>query len=266
MVQEAEQTWQLEDQLLKAAIDLLVASGEQYATAVLLSCGLRVTYPEESWWSSGRQVYGVDITLTGPPALYQVLRGIKGLTGRGDPDSSRTADVLRDAFEVAVDAVMEDHYLYSIGVMMEVSPPFDGWRDEYLAQSRGDDQPQNQAVVASQPPAFLWNRLRFRSKTELVLAQAFSRSGVLYFPLPAAVSKAYKLEPDFVVCDSQGKWGILEVHGDSFHPPETAAREHERGRWFKERGVKVFEVYGATECYNDPDGVVQRFLRLLAGS
>lgn len=98
------------------------------------------------------------------------------------------------------------------------------------------------------------------------LAQAFSRKGVLYFPLAAAVSGRRKLEPDFLVCNSDGKWGILEVHGDNFHPPETAAKEHERGRWFKERGVRVFEVYGASECYNDPDGVVERFLKLLAGT
>ena len=209
---------------------------------------------------------GIDVTLTGPPALYQVLQGIKGLTGRGSKGESHSAAAIRHALEVAVEAVLDDCYLDSIWLKMETTPPFAGWRDEYLAEIKGDAAPSNQAVVASHVPAFGWNGLRFRSKTEMVLAQALTRRGVLYFPLAAAVSGERKYEPDFVICNGQGKWGILEVHGDDFHPPATAVKEHERGRWFKERGVKLFEVYGASECYNDPDGVVERFLNLLAAS
>jgi len=266
MTEHVTDTSDTSERLQKTAIDLLVTQGEQYPGAILLNCGLRYSYSGESWMVGARNVDGVDVTLTGPPALYQMLRSITGLAGRPSKSASRTAVAIRDALSVAVEAALDDSYLDSIHLKMETTPPFEGWRTEYLAEIRGDRQPSNQAVVASHPPAFIWNGLRFRSKTEMVLAQAFSRNGVLYFPLAAAVSSQRKLEPDFLVCSREGKWGILEIHGSDFHPPETAAQEHERGRWFKERGVRLFEVYDARECYEDPDGVVERFLRLLAAS
>ncbi len=197
----------LEEQLLKAAIDLLVTEGHRYASAVLLSCGLRLDCSGESWMVGARESHGVDVILTGPPALYQVLRSIKGLAGRSSVGDSETATVIRDALQAAIEALLADSYLDGIHIRMATAPPFDGWREEYLAEIRGDKAPSNQAVVAKRPPAFAWNGLRFRSKTEMVLAQAFSRKGVLYFPLPAAVSEDQKREPDFLVCDRHGRWG-----------------------------------------------------------
>jgi len=263
---ETEEDVAIEERLQKAAIDLLVTQGEQYASALLLSCGLRWTFSNEGWMVHATRVEGIDVTLTGPPGLYQILRGISGLAGRQSGNQSHTAAVIRDALEAAIDATMSDSYLDSIWIKMETRPPFPGWRDEYLSELRGDTTPSNQAIVARHVPAFSWNGLCFRSRTEQVLAEAFSRTGVLFFPLAAAMSRAQKYEPDFLVCSGQGKWGILEVHGDDFHPPETAAKEHERGRWFQERGVRFFQVFNATECFNNPDGVVDRFLKLLAGS
>ena len=105
----------------------------------------------------------------------------------------------------------------------------------------------------------------FQSETETRIAKALSEAHVLFFPLPAAVAGVQKKEPDFVVC-ADGKWGILEVQGDEFHPPETAAKEHERGRWFQNYGVKVFQIYSATRCYSNPDEVVAEFLKLLRAS
>ena len=67
-------------------------------------------------------------------------------------------------------------------------------------------------------------------------------------------------EPDFVVC-YKGKMGILEIHGDKWHPPETAAQEHERRRDFTKLGISIYEIFAADRCYNDPDGVVNDFLR-----
>ncbi len=107
--------------------------------------------------------------------------------------------------------------------------------------------------------------LNFRSKTEIKVFDALIRKGLLVLPLPVAVmgsSKKYK-EPDFVVC-FKGKVGILEIHGDKWHPPETAAEEHERRREFtKALGVSVYEIFGADRCWDDPDGVVSDFIQAL---
>jgi very-short-patch-repair endonuclease len=68
-------------------------------------------------------------------------------------------------------------------------------------------------------------------------------------------------EPDFLVC-ADGHWGILEVDGDPWHPPERAAQEHERDRLFRRQGLKV-ERYSADRCFEAADAVVAEFLGLL---
>jgi very-short-patch-repair endonuclease len=67
-------------------------------------------------------------------------------------------------------------------------------------------------------------------------------------------------EADFLVC-SNGKWGILEINGDTYH--HNSAKDHDRGRLFKLHGIKVFEPYEATRCIKEPENVVQEFLELI---
>jgi hypothetical protein len=50
------------------------------------------------------------------------------------------------------------------------------------------------------------------------------------------------------------------IAGDKWHPPETAAREHERRRAFAKLGVNVYEIFGADRCFKDSEGVVNDFL------
>ena len=76
---------------------------------------------------------------------------------------------------------------------------------------------------------------------------------------------ADKKEPDFLVC-LNGKWGILEVMGETFHPSATAIRDHDRARLFKDYGLVVIEFYDASRCYSDPEAVVDDFLRRLQPS
>jgi hypothetical protein len=103
--------------------------------------------------------------------------------------------------------------------------------------------------------------LNFRSKTEIKVYNALVKKGLLVFPLPLAVmgqSRQYK-EPDFVVCYN-GQVGILEIHGNKWHPPETAAKEHERRRQFLGLGIGVYEIFAAERCWNEPEKVVDEFL------
>jgi len=126
----------------------------------------------------------------------------------------------------------------------------------------------NQAIFTFRDsPKILYEGLSFRSKTEIKLYEALLKRGLLVLPLPLAVlgsQRRYK-EPDFVVC-YKGKCGILEIHGDKWHLPETAAQEHERRREFINLGVNIFEIFDADRCWRDPEGVVNDFLKAFANA
>jgi len=107
--------------------------------------------------------------------------------------------------------------------------------------------------------------LRFRSRTETRIYDALKKQSVLFFANATAVlgGKNIKREPDFLVCQN-GRWGILEVMGEQYHPSTTAMRDHDRARLFKDYGLYYIEFYAADKCYTDPDGVVTDFLQRLS--
>ena len=110
-----------------------------------------------------------------------------------------------------------------------------------------------------------WERLRFRSKTEIKIAEALDRTGVLFVPnslarLTTPKGRANK-EADFLIC-YKGKWGVLEVDGP-FHLAERRVEEQERERIFKKNGIKVVERFDSERCYNNPDEVVQEFFKMI---
>jgi very-short-patch-repair endonuclease len=112
----------------------------------------------------------------------------------------------------------------------------------------------------------LWNNLRFRSESEVKVAEALDRAGVLFLPncktrLTTPEGRR-NCEADFLICHN-GKWGMLEVDGLPYHTPTRTVEDHRRDRYFKEHGIALVEHFDATECYNKPDDVVRRFLKLL---
>ena len=112
---------------------------------------------------------------------------------------------------------------------------------------------------------YKWNNFYFRSKTEIKIAEALDRTGVLFYPnSKARLNKAdlrVNKESDFLVFHS-GKFGILEVDGRNYH--QIAADDHERDRLFKRHGIRVIERFDATRCWNEPEQVVQEFLEILS--
>lgn len=110
-----------------------------------------------------------------------------------------------------------------------------------------------------------WQRLTFRSKTEIKIAEALDRAEVLFLPnclarLNTPNGRANK-EADFLICYN-GKWGILEVDGP-YHTPERRVEEQERERIFRRHGIKVVERFDSSRCYENPDAVVQEFFKML---
>ena len=87
------------------------------------------------------------------------------------------------------------------------------------------------------PPTFkpestiLHDHLYFRSQTEIRIYDVMKKKPVLFFANATAVlgGKGERREPDFLVC-KDGKWGILEVMGEPYHPPQAPGRRARRSR------------------------------------
>jgi hypothetical protein len=108
------------------------------------------------------------------------------------------------------------------------------------------------------------DELRFRSLAEVALYNELKKRQVLFFPNPAAVlgGTGEKREPDFLICH-QGKWGILEVMGETYHTSQNAVKDHGRARLFKQHGLLCIEFYPAVICQSEPARVVDSFLAIL---
>ncbi|MEG4218685.1 hypothetical protein QUA27_25425 [Microcoleus sp. Pol14C6] len=133
-----------------------------------------------------------------------------------------------------------------------------------------DNLPNNEPIVLNSASlvstgSLEYDQLRFRSQSEIAVYKVLKKRNVLFFANATAVlgSKNVKKEPDFLICKN-GKWGILEVMGDRYHPPTTAMQDHDRARLFKDYGVSCIEFYDAPKCYNTPEEVVDDFLDRLS--
>jgi uncharacterized protein YjbI with pentapeptide repeats len=128
-----------------------------------------------------------------------------------------------------------------------------------------DNTSNNQGVQRSDSTIHTWENLRFRSKTEIKIAEALDKTGVLFVPNSLARLNTPKgrenKEADFLICYN-GKWGVLEVDGP-FHTAERRVEEQERERIFKKNGIKVVERFDSERCYNNPDEVVQEFFKMI---
>jgi len=109
--------------------------------------------------------------------------------------------------------------------------------------------------------------MRFRSESELRIAQALDRAGVLFLPdalmrLGASNARQNR-EADFLVCAHRA-WGILEVDGAPFHPGDDQEASSERDQLFTRHGIPVVKHFEAARCAAAPDVVVTEFLAALA--
>lgn len=237
-----------QEQLLASAVQFLIEGEEEDAANIVLSCSM-----EAYWYEGSASDYIPDhfhVHFTGPRIAYDQLNEETEIKGQVWSAFAAVAPPYWNLSQLTVRA-------------KPVTTLDPDWHQELLEIARGKDV-HNQAVGATN--ARLWNRLRFRSATEIEIAQALDRAGVLFFPLPIARLSGQKgrinREPDFLICD-EGRWGILEVDGKPYHPPERSAHEHQRDRLFLDHGVRVVQRFDATDCFATPDKVVSDFLRIL---
>ncbi len=110
-----------------------------------------------------------------------------------------------------------------------------------------------------------WNGLFLRSRAELKIAEALDQANVLFFPnsrcrVSDRDNQRNTIEVDFLIIH-QGKIGILEVDGATYH--KSAATDHKRDRLFMRQGI-MCSRFDAGECMVNPQNIVEEFLELLS--
>jgi len=239
-----------DDIIQASAVQYLIDGGEEDAASVLLSCSLEIRETGQTWWSGAECLEEVRITLSGPRASYDIMM--------------QPGSIIKERIRQAIESVMPPlRYLGGVQPCVSLVDIGPGWREDLLMIARGKGV-TNQGVgtVASNT----WCGLRFRSASEMRIAQALDRAGVFFLPncrgRVNGGNARKNIEPDFHVCDT-GRCGIIEVDGESFHPATRAVHDHERDRLFHAHGIMLVQHYDSTRCYRDPDGVVTEFLTLL---
>ena len=119
-----------------------------------------------------------------------------------------------------------------------------------------------------------WGGLYFRSKSELKIAEALDKTGVLFFAnargrvglQQTIVSKGQltgRVEADFLVF-LNGKCIVLEVDGVHHAEGEQVVRDYARDRVLLRSGVATVR-FTAKDCTERPDEVVAELLSILTG-
>jgi hypothetical protein len=238
-----------DERLQASAVRFLIEGKEEVAARVLLSCTLEHWVRESYGWNNDG-CEDITIKLSGPREAYDILTDIK--------------NPIRESIEYALNACSPENWSIYLLVKASLIDIDTNYRNELLEIARGRGI-SNQA--GSQTTQILnWNNLGFRSASEIKIAKALDNAGVMFFPnckvRLGAIGTRSNREPDFLICHN-GKWGILEVDGEPFHPASRTVADHERDRQFKLHGITVTEHYDATRCYNEPDAVIGEFLNIL---
>lgn len=118
-----------------------------------------------------------------------------------------------------------------------------------------------------------WNRMYFRSKAEIVVAQALQERGVLFFansqgsasvqnmPITtAAHGLVERLETDFLVFRG-GQCICLEVDGRQHQQSNHAFRDYAKERVLLRERIPTVH-FSAQDCLARPQEVVSKFLTL----
>lgn len=233
------------DRFLASMARFLIEGDERDEARLLLACTL------EAWQEMDD--FGNDflkLMFSGPRRAYDLLSDSRSQTYR--------------AFDHAAGALLPAgfDFVNIVARAQNVSVSGADWRNELLAVLDGTDV-DNQAIPFKATKTY--RGLRFRSESEVRVAQALDRAHVMYLPncrgrVGGRDDTRTNVEADFIVF-ADGAWGVLEVDGSEWHT--NAAKDHRRDRPLKYHGAAVVERFDAGECFENPDGVVRQFLALL---
>jgi hypothetical protein len=235
-------------EILLANTTNFLVQGEEFAEAgILLLCEIGVTV----WNDDDDGPIELLITLISNRAVYNIIE---------DKHNTSTQRII-----TAFNAVLPMSYcVRRLSGQVQMTEEIDSnWRIRMLEMIEGK-RPLNQGRPYGDKPRFTWNDLYFRSPVEVSIAKELDEYKVLFLPNCMARlginGVRENREADFLVC-YEGKWGILEINGDTYH--KNAAKDFERIRLFTRHGIRVFEPYEASKCIKDPKSVVVDFLKSL---
>lgn len=245
-----------------SAIQFLIDEGEQEAARLLLDCSLSYTEDDPFCY----------LTLTASKGIYECLTPL--INSFSDPtlrcfirlNPEQLAILPRQSqivhpIAIAFDAFTDYPIRFSLRrSLLQIN---ENWEDEFRAILEGTDIHNQGVQFSEEQPVHIWKNLRFRSQTEIRVAEALDRAGVLFLPNCRArlgFKARENREADFLVC-CDGTWGILEIDSRRFH--QSAADDHERDRLFKAHGISVIERFDQGQCWENTDSVVKQFLYLL---
>lgn len=251
------------EHVLAKTAEWLIANEETEAARALLLCSLDIfeapgVEPTGDWESA------VNIRLQGPEEACRIIGGIF------HPMTHPLRSVILDALQGSLPVRFHVHRMLAFpGVNLD-DPT---WRSQLLERAHEVEEQtskvDNQGSEGYNSRIVTWNTLRFRSETERRIAAALEEAGVLFLPncrvRLGPPNNRQNREGDFLICH-EGKWGILEVDGEPYHPPSRKAQEDERDRLFKLHGVRVVEHFDAKKCFETPTQVVKQFLAILKHS
>jgi hypothetical protein len=134
--------------------------------------------------------------------------------------------------------------------------------------SDGNEEPSrgNQGHFVPKGEGFTWRGLRFRTQSEVAIAQELEAAKVVFFPgcacrITGVRGKRETREPDFLVIH-KGIAAILELDGGPHDG--RAADDHRRDRLFKyHAGIWVIERVPSQYALHQPHEVVQTLLKLI---
>jgi very-short-patch-repair endonuclease len=236
-----------DEKIQASAVQFLIDRQNQEAAFILLSCTLELRD-----YSDDRYIANYNAILRGPLAAYEII----------NDEKHPVTKAIEDAFQAVLPIDCYIQNLIAKANLIDVAPD---WKAQMLDIALGKEV-HNQGISIDNRATIVWQHLRFRSQSEKKIAEALDRAGVFFLPncrgrLNTPEGRDKK-EADFIVCDN-GKWGILEVDGEPYHPPSRTTQDHKRDRDFQAHGILIIQHFDANECYNQPDSVVRQFLKIL---
>jgi hypothetical protein len=166
---------QRDDQLLASAVTFLIDGGDEKAAMILLSCML--SYREQVYSVVKTRFIQKTITLAAPRACYDFLTAMDDHyhlpPEEDDPElPAGFAEKVNICASIrkALHALTDTDVRFVVKAsLVQVTPP---WRKELLAVLRGETVTNQGLPFSPKIPMVTWNNLRFRSQTEVRVAEA----------------------------------------------------------------------------------------------
>lgn len=123
------------------------------------------------------------------------------------------------------------------------------------------EETNNQCVNFYNSELYSWKGLKFRSKSEIKIAEELDRRGIFFLPNCVARLNGKNIEADFLI-NYKNLWGILEVDGKKYHTNKQKDKDRDNSITHL-TSVSFIKRYSSLDCYNNAYNVVDLFLYLL---